>query len=138
MVISMLKMDTCADQHYSNLYKGGNKNMDTTTLVSLIGTIINPVVVVVLLAIGVCIKHVPTLEKVSNNLIPIILIVVGMLADVATKSPDVTYAVAVMNGVVDAALAITIHQSGKNVFSMFTGTVVDNTSEAESKDEAAE
>lgn len=112
--------------------------MDTTTLVSLIGTIINPVVIVVLLAIGVCIKHVPVLEKVSNNLIPIILIIVGVLADVATKSPDVTYAVAVMNGVVDAALAITIHQSGKNVFSMFTGTVTDNASEAESKDEAAE
>ena len=108
--------------------------MDTLSLVQLIGTIINPYTIVVLLAIGVCIKHVPALEKVSNNLIPVILIVAGILVDVLVKSSDVTYPVAVMNGVVDAALAITIHQSGKNIFALFTKTasdVADTTDEKE-------
>lgn len=111
--------------------------MDSTTLVSLIGTIINPVVIVVLLALGVCIKHVPALEKVSNNLIPIILIVVGIVADIAVKSPDVTYAVAVMNGIVDAALAITIHQSGKNIFALFAKNLIEeNPSGVDSEDDS--
>lgn len=94
-----------------------------TELVSALTGEINFVVVIFLLAIGYCIKHLPILEKISNNLIPITLIVLGVIVcALIAISNGGDMVRAIMSGVVNAAISIALHQTGKNIFEMITIT----------------
>lgn len=92
--------------------------MAMSELLTQLGVVVNIVLVLFLLAVGYCIKHTPALDKVSNNLIPVILVVLGAVVAVLTKG-DITIASAIVNGIINAAIAIAIHQSGKNIFEIF-------------------
>lgn len=92
--------------------------MAISELLTQLGVVVNIALVLFLLAVGYCIKHTPALDKVSNNLIPVILVVLGAVVGVLTKG-DTTIASAIVNGIINAAIAIAIHQSGKNIFEIF-------------------
>lgn len=94
--------------------------MELQTLFAQFGVTISIVVIIFLLAIGYCIKHIKVFDKVSNNLIPIILVVLGAITTLLTKTADTSVVMALMNGIINAAIAIAIHQSGKNIFEMVT------------------
>lgn len=94
--------------------------MELQTLFAQFGVTISIVVIIFLLAIGYCIKHIKTFDKISNNLIPIVLVILGAITTLLTKTADTSVVMALMNGIINAAIAIAIHQSGKNIFEMVT------------------
>lgn len=113
--------------------------MELQTLFAQFGVTISIVVIIFLLAIGYCIKHIKAFDKVSNNLIPIILVVLGAITTLLTKTADTSVVMALMNGIINAAVAIAIHQSGKNIFEMVTlsgSKIVIANEDEESKDDA--
>lgn len=113
--------------------------MELQTLFAQFGVTISIVVIIFLLAIGYCIKHIKVFDKVSNNLIPIVLVVLGAITTLLTKTADTSVVMALMNGIINAAIAIAIHQSGKNIFEMVTlsgSKIVIANEDEESKDDA--
>lgn len=84
---------------------------------------LNLVLVIGLLAIGFCIKNIPALAKVRNNLIPIILPVVSVIFTVISGNASDSAGVVnnVFSGLVSAAFAVWFHQTYKNIFSMLPG-----------------
>lgn len=80
-------------------------------------THVNIAVIIILLGIGYMIKHLSTFTKISNNLIPCILIVCGiilMFVQSATIS-RLNLLEIVTSGFINAAISIGIHQSGKTL-----------------------
>lgn len=76
---------------------------------------INILVVVTLMAVGFIIKHVKFLEKVDNSLIPVILLVLSFVftfIDTGLSVPSIFIAI------LSAAVAIGLHQQGKNIFTV--------------------
>lgn len=113
--------------------------MELQTLFAQFGVTISIVVIIFLLAIGYCIKHIKVFDKVSNNLIPIVLVILGAITTLLTKTADTSVVMALMNGIINAAIAIAIHQSGKNIFEMVTlsgSKIVIANEDEESKDDA--
>ena len=55
------------------------------------------------------------LEKVSNDLIPVILIVISIIV---TLAEDGASTQSFITAIVSAAVAIGLHQSGKNIFTV--------------------
>ena len=76
---------------------------------------INIAVVIALMAVGFIIKHVKFLEKVENNLIPPILLVVSILIVVLMDGFTVQ---SIISAIINAAVAVGLHQQGKNIFTI--------------------
>lgn len=75
-------------------------------------------VVILLLLIGAALKHLGVFEKVVNNYIPAILIVIGVIIELVTHSkglPD-TLVENLITGLASAMAAVGLHSSGKNIF----------------------
>lgn len=68
-----------------------------------------------LMAVGFLIKHVKFLEKLDNNLIPPILLTLSIIAVVLTDGFTVQ---SIISAVVTAAVAVGLHQQGKNIFTV--------------------
>lgn len=81
---------------------------------------LNIVLIIALFAVGYIVKHVPMLDKVNNNLIPIILPVIGVIVALATGDLSSTIGItqAIMSGIINAAFAVWAHTTGKNIFEM--------------------
>lgn len=81
---------------------------------------INIVLLLCLMAVGFIIKHTAIFAKVSNNLIPIIVVVIALVFTLITGDLSTTNGVvnAIMSGFINAALAVWAHQAGKNVFEL--------------------
>lgn len=94
--------------------------MDIGQLLTGVTASINVPLLLVLMALGYFIKHWPILDKIENNLIPIVLIVIGiagslLMGDTSTKAAITE---CIMSGIVNAAIAVMLHQQGKNIFEM--------------------
>lgn len=75
-------------------------------------------VVILLLLIGAALKHLGLFEKIVNNYIPAILIVIGVAIELITHSkglPD-TLVDNLITGLASAMAAVGLHSSGKNIF----------------------
>ena len=70
---------------------------------------------VVLMAIGVCIKHFKVLEKIENDLIPPVLIVILLGYEFIKNGFALT---SVVTAIITAAVAIGLHTEGKNIFTV--------------------
>lgn len=93
------------------------------TLITEIPSHVNMVLLIGLMALGYVIKHTSWCENVSNKLIPIILSVVAIIAIMLTSDLSTATGVlyAVVNGFVNAAIAVWAHETGKNIFEMRNG-----------------
>ena len=76
---------------------------------------VNVSVVVSLMAIGFIIKHVKFLDKVNNDLIPPTLLVCSIILMTLIDGFTVQ---TVISAIVNAAVAIGLHQQGKNIFTV--------------------
>lgn len=76
---------------------------------------VNVTLVVVLMAIGFIIKHFKIFEKVENNVIPPILLVFSVVALSINNGFSIP---TVITAVINAAVAIGLHQQGKNIFTV--------------------
>ena len=75
-------------------------------------------VVILLLLIGAALKHLGLFEKIVNNYIPVILIIIGVAIELITHSkglPD-TLVENLITGLASAMAAVGLHSSGKNIF----------------------
>ena len=72
-------------------------------------------VIIALMGVGYCIKHLKFFEKISNDLIPPVLIVASLLFTFMQNGINFQ---AVITSVVSAATAIGFHQGGKNIFNL--------------------
>lgn len=75
-------------------------------------------VVILLLLIGAALKHLGVFEKIANNYIPVILIIIGVAIELITHSkglPD-TLVENLITGLASAMAAVGLHSSGKNIF----------------------
>ena len=88
---------------------------------------VNVPLVVALMAIGFIIKHFKAFDKVENVLIPPVLLVFSIVVLTFENGFNVdTIIPTIISGIVNAAVAIGLHQQGKNIFTM---TVVPSISE---------
>lgn len=72
-----------------------------------------PIVVVACLAVGYCIKHIPWLDQVSNDYIPVIMLVLGaVLGCLASK--EITLE-AIVYGAISGVASTGLHQTFKNM-----------------------
>lgn len=115
--------------------------MDLHQLITELPAQLNIPLLIALMAGGYIIKHVPAMKKVSNNLIPIILpvcavIVSLLLGDISSAEGIVT---AIISGLINAAMAVWTHESGKNIFEMINAKtikeVLSSVTEEENKEE---
>lgn len=97
--------------------------MNIGSLLTNISGVVNLLVVICLMGIGYVIKHTPLLSKISNNLIPIILLIAGIVISLIMGG-DTTAANLIVSGIINAAIAIALHQAGKNVFELLPSYVV--------------
>lgn len=72
-------------------------------------------IIIALMGIGFCIKHLRFFEKISNDLIPPTLIVSSLVLTFMQNGINIQ---AVITAVVSAATAIGLHQQGKNIFNL--------------------
>ena len=88
---------------------------------------VNVPLVVALMAIGFIIKHFKLFEKVENVLIPPVLLVFSVVVLAFENGFTVdTIIPTIISGIVNAAVAIGLHQQGKNIFTMtVVPTIVD-------------
>lgn len=93
--------------------------MEAKLAEALLGQI-NPVLLIALMALGFLIKHSPKLQKISNGLIPLILLVMAVIvAFVASGTYTVNgFVSALVTGLINAAIAVWFHESGKNLFEL--------------------
>ena len=75
--------------------------------------------VVALMAVGFIIKHFKLFETVENNLIPPVLLVFSIVV-LAFRDGFSTETIipTIISAIVNAAVAIGLHQQGKNIFTM--------------------
>lgn len=74
-------------------------------------------IIIALMGVGFCIKHLKFFEKISNDLIPPVLIVASLLLTFMQNGINVQ---AVITSIVSSATAIGLHQQGKNIFNIVT------------------
>lgn len=75
-------------------------------------------IVILLLLIGAAIKNLEVFQKVVNNYIPVILIVIGVAVALLTDVNGLPANLVddLIKGLASAILAVGIHSSGKNIF----------------------
>ena len=98
--------------------------MNLNDLLPAVNDNIDLVVIITLLAVGYIVKHTPACDKVSNQYIPIILLVLGVAVTFGT-SPKAGVGTNIVGGILNAAIAIAIHSSGKSIFELFSKSVTD-------------
>ena len=76
---------------------------------------VNVTLVIALMALGFIVKHVKFLENVNNNIIPPLLLLFSIIAVVCMDGFTVP---SIISGIVNAAVAVGLHQEGKNIFSV--------------------
>lgn len=76
---------------------------------------VNVTLVIALMALGFIVKHVKFLEKVNNNIIPPMLLLFSV---VAVTIMDGFTVQSIISGIVNTAVAVGLHQQGKNIFSV--------------------
>lgn len=100
---------------------------------------VNIITIIALMALGFCIKHIKFLSKISNNLIPIIILITSLAIGIIDKNADTTVVQAVLCSVINAAIAIGFHQYGKNfipmIKSFFSGENVNVEEDEEESEE---
>lgn len=70
---------------------------------------VNPTLAVILWAIGIAIKHTKVFEKIKNNFIPVILLVVGIIINLFMSGVSFQSVIA---GFVTAMVCVGVHKSG--------------------------
>lgn len=110
--------------------------MDINTLFTSISGTVNLVIIIALMALGYIIKHTKALSKISNNLIPLILLVSGIIISIVLGGSPV--AELIISGIINAAVAIALHQAGKNIFEFLPSTVAINDSGGTTEEEEIE
>lgn len=70
---------------------------------------VNPTLAVILWAIGIAIKHTKVFEKIKNNFIPVILLVVGIIINLFMSGVSFQ---SVIVGFVTAMVCVGVHKSG--------------------------
>lgn len=75
-------------------------------------------IVVLLMLVGAAIKHLKFMDKVSNSVIPPVLIVIGVAAAIFVNWPLThdNLLSTLIEGLASACTAIGLHQAGKNIF----------------------
>ena len=76
---------------------------------------VNVTIVLALMAIGYLVKHVKFLDKIDNNIIPPLLLMCSICAFVLTEGFTVQ---SIISAIVNAAVAVGLHQQGKNIFTV--------------------
>lgn len=76
---------------------------------------VNVSIVITLMALGFAIKHFKFLEKFQNDFIPPFLLLVSIVLTFIDAGISVP---SVMTAIISAAIAIGLHQEGKNIFSV--------------------
>jgi hypothetical protein len=76
---------------------------------------VNVTLVIALMALGFIVKHVKFLESVNNNIIPPMLLLFSVVAVTVMDGFTVQ---SIISGIVNAAVAVGLHQQGKNIFSV--------------------
>ena len=76
---------------------------------------VNVSIVVALMAIGFIIKHVKFLDKVNSDIIPPVLLLCSIVAMIVLEGFSVA---TIITAIVNAAIAIGLHQQGKNIFTV--------------------
>lgn len=96
--------------------------MDNTfqEMITAVPSYVNVSLLVGLMALGYVIKHTSIFGKVSNKLIPVILAVTAILAITCTSNLATVedFVTAFVSGLVNAAVAVYVHETGKNIFEM--------------------
>ncbi|MDD3121950.1 MAG: phage holin family protein [Candidatus Izemoplasmatales bacterium] len=79
---------------------------------------LNIQVVILLLLVGAAIKHLKFLDKVANEIIPVILIVIGIICAIVISYPisSDNIIVTLIEGLASAITAVGIHSAGRNIF----------------------
>ena len=101
-----------------------------------ISSYINPTLAVLLWAIGILVKHLKIFKKVSNNYIPLILAIVGIVLNLIMNGVNFNSALA---GFVTAMVCVGVHKSGQETFgvngldlsSVFSGVKLEDQSDDE-------
>lgn len=83
-----------------------------------VSNMINLKVVIILLGIGFCVKHVPYLAKLSNEFIPVILMAFSLILTFLSFGVNID---SFANAILTASVAIGIHQQGKGFLKSVTG-----------------
>ena len=85
-----------------------NINLDITTIIGM-------------LAVGFLIKHTPTFKKISNNIIPPLIVVLCIIIGFLKLDTYTGEAICTMflEYIINAAVAVGFHQYGKNTFKSF-------------------
>lgn len=103
-------------------------NMITTQLLQEAMANVDIPLVVALMALGFIIKHFSLFEKIENNLIPPVLLVFSIIVLVCRDGlTGATIIPTIISAIVNAAVAIGLHQQGKNIFTI---TVIPSITEA--------
>lgn len=76
---------------------------------------VDMVVLICLLALGFCIKHLKFLAKVQNDLIPPFLLFVAIVIEFIQHGFSIT---SIVIAIVTTAIAIGLHTQGKNIFTV--------------------
>lgn len=76
---------------------------------------VNIGIVLGLMGVGFLIKHLKFLEKVENNLIPPILLLLSLAAIISTDGFTVA---SIISAIINASVAVGLHQNGKNIFTI--------------------
>lgn len=76
---------------------------------------VNIAIVIGLMAVGFIIKHFKFLEKINNELIPPILLILSMIFTFIDNGISVS---STLVALVSAAVAIGLHEQGKNIFTI--------------------
>lgn len=78
---------------------------------------VNVPLVVALMAIGFIIKHFSLFEKIENDLIPPVLLVFSIIVLLFENGGE-NFIATIIAAIVNAAVAIGLHQQGKNIFTV--------------------
>lgn len=87
--------------------------MNIDLIVILRDYIVIPVIIACLV-IGYCIKHIKWLKKVSNEYIPTILVICGILIVIAVKWGEIT-PIVIISGAFSGLASTGLHQIFKNI-----------------------
>lgn len=87
---------------------------------------VNESVVILLLSIGKFLKSTSYCKKIPNDIIPFILIGIGIICTLCIEGIDTN---SILNGIMSALTAIGTHQAGKTIYNS-----IDNNEEEENND----
>lgn len=78
-----------------------------------VSSYINPTLAIILWAIGILIKHSKLFKKISNNYIPLILAIIGIIINLFMNGANLD---SVLAGFVTSMMCVGVHKSGQETF----------------------